>query len=103
MSILSKCEAELKKHEKDIAASGQKVYLFATDSIFVPSIKILFPEISPREYKSFDTSASVFFEHCAKCREINRANVAWSGTGLPSGRYMKLISLRHAVSIYRLE
>ena len=53
-----------------------KVYLFAADSILVPSIKMVFPEISPREYKSCDSSASVFFEHCAKCRERNRAKVA---------------------------
>ena len=49
------------------------------------------------------TAANVFFEHCAKCREIKRAKVAWSGAGFPSKRYMKLMSLRHAVSISRLE
>lgn len=52
-----------------------KVYSFTTNSIFFPSIKILFSEVSPWEYKSFDTSANVFFEHYAKCREIKRAKV----------------------------
>lgn len=53
-----------------------KVYLLAQASIFVPSMNIVFPEISPRSNSPFVISASILFAQGAKWMLRNLAKVA---------------------------
>ena len=76
-----------------------KVYLPAIASIFVPSIKISFPESSPISLRKLLDDAMRISAHSEKCSEMNRDIVVWSGEGIPSSRYMKFISLLQAFSI----
>ena len=78
-----------------------KVYLLAQDSILVPSMKICSPESSPIPSSERHMSANRVFMQGARWSCLNLAMAEWSGAGLPSRRYMKLMSRLQADSILR--
>ena len=77
--------------------------LIGTGFNFVPSIKMVSPEISPISNNALDISARIRLEQGAKWILLNLANVAWSGAGEPSRRNIKLISLLQFSSMEREE
>ena len=78
-----------------------KVYLLAQDSILVPSMKSCSPESSPIPSSNASIPANRFLMQGARWRRLNLAMAEWSGAGLPSRRYMKLMSRLQADSILR--